>query len=76
MPKNIAEKIQKLKLFNSKVEIFRRGRFVEQVFSPNKLGVTVNLKASLRFEIQKRGADEDAVLALVTPLRFFVQPRD
>ena len=58
------------------MEIFRRGRFVEQVFSPNKLGVTVNLAPSLRFEIEKRGADEDAVLALVTPLRFFVQPRD
>jgi hypothetical protein len=67
--------LQKLKLFNEKIETVRRGRFVPQVFRPDH-GLTLNFATEKRLTVEKRGADEDATLALATTLRFFVQERD
>ena len=44
--------------------------------APEGLGFTINFEADMPLNVEKRGPDEDAVLALVTSLRFFVQPRD
>ena len=79
MPKikalSISEKIQKLKLFNEKIEELRRRNFVKQIFGKEH-GVTVNFKADAPLNIEKRGADEESRAALALTLRFFVQERD
>ena len=75
MPLSLPEKLQKLKLFNEKIETVMRGRFVPQVFRPDH-GVTMNFQPEKPLTIEKRGADEEAILALATTLRFFVQDRD
>jgi len=79
MPKirvlSISEKIQKLKLFNEKIEELRRRNFVKQIFGKDH-AVTVNFKADAPLNIEKRGADEESRAALALTLRFFVQVRD
>ena len=70
-----AEKIQRLNLFNYKLEVVRRGRFRTLVTRPDH-GITIRFGSGAPMEIEKRGADEDSTLALVTTLRFFVQDRD
>jgi hypothetical protein len=70
-----AEKLRKFKLFNEKLEVFRRGRFFEQLSGPDH-SVTMNFGVGQPTTVEMRSADEEAVLALVTTLRFFVQPRD
>lgn len=70
-----SDMLQKLKLFNDKIETVRRGRFVPQVFRPDH-GVTLKFVTEKPVTVQKRGADEDAILALAATLRFFVQERD
>ncbi len=47
----------------------------QQVFIKNH-GFTVNMTEQSGTTIEKRGADTEATLALVTTLRFFVQERD
>lgn len=69
------EMLQKLKLFNEKIETVKRGRFVPQVFRPDH-GITMHFDSEKPLLIEKRGADEEAILALATTLRFFVQERD
>jgi hypothetical protein len=69
------EQIQRLKLFNEKIAIVRRGRFRGLVFRPDH-GVSISFGSGAPMDIEKRGADEDSTLALVTTLRFFVQERD
>jgi hypothetical protein len=71
----MSEMLQKLKLFNEKIETVRKGRFVPQVFRPDH-GVTMNFATEKPLTVVKRGADEDAILALAMTLRFFVQERD
>jgi hypothetical protein len=71
----MSEMLQKLKLFNEKIETVRRGRFVPQVFRPDH-GVTLNFATEKPLTVGKRGADEDATLALAMTLRFFYQPGD
>src|ERR1035441_2037719 len=73
-PMSVAEKLQKLKLFNEKVDVVRRGRFFQQV-SPEH-SVKIHFGQNEPLKIEKRGADEEAVLALAITLRFFVQPGD
>jgi hypothetical protein len=72
---SMSEMLQKLKLFNEKLETVRKGRFVPQVFRPDH-GVTINFDTEKPLTVVKRGADEDAILALAITLRFFVQKRD
>ncbi len=71
----IAEKIQKLRLFNEKIEMMRRGRFASLV-SRSDHGVTLSISSEAPMAIERRGADEDSTLALAATLRFFVQPKD
>jgi hypothetical protein len=70
-----SEVLKKLKLFNEKIDTVRRGRFVPQVFRPDH-GVALTFATEKPVTVQKRGADEDAILALAATLRFFVQQRD
>jgi hypothetical protein len=81
MPKSLTqalttpEKIRRLRLFNDKIEVVRRGRFSALVSRPDH-GITINFGSGVPMDIEKRGADEESTLALVTTLRFFVQERD
>jgi hypothetical protein len=82
MPKNsppkllsTPEQIQKLKLFNQKIQLLKRGRFAALVDRTDH-GITLNISAGVPMTTEKRGADEESTLALVTTLRFFVQERD
>jgi hypothetical protein len=70
-----SEAIQKLKLFNAKIETLRRGTFIPKVFHEDH-GVTMNFSAESPVTVEKCGADEEATLALAVTLRFFVQERD
>ena len=72
---SMSEMLQRLKLFNEKIETVRRGRFVPQVFRPDH-GVTLNFATEKPLKVEKRGADEDAILALAITLRFFCQEKD
>jgi hypothetical protein len=69
------QQVQKLKLFNEKIDLIRRGRFAALVSRPDH-GFTLSLAAGAPMTVEKRGADEESTLALVTTLRFFVQERD
>jgi hypothetical protein len=75
LPLGTTEKLQKLKLFNEKIEVLRRRNFIQQVFQPNH-GVTINFGRPEPLTFERRGADEEALHAFATTLRFFVQPRD
>lgn len=70
-----AREIAKLRLFNEKAKLLRRSRFVSQVFRPD-FGFTMKFLSSQPLSVEKRGADEEATLALATTFRFFIQPRD
>jgi hypothetical protein len=75
-----AEKLKKLKLFNDKIGVLRRRNFIPQVFRPDH-GFTLKMdfetqKPQEQLTLEKRGADEEALHAFVTTLRFFVQPKD
>jgi hypothetical protein len=70
-----SEAAQKLKLFNAKIETMRRGTFIPKVFHEDH-GVTMNFSTESPVTVEKRGADEEATLALALTLRFFVQERD
>lgn len=74
-PLTRAEKLEKLKLFNEKIQTLRRRNFIPQVFRTNH-GVTLRLCPDEPLKVEKRGADEEALHAVVTTLRFFVQERD
>jgi hypothetical protein len=74
-PLSTSQQIQKLKLFNEKIEVVRRGRFATLVSRPDH-GFTIKFGSGAPMDIEKRGADEESTLALVTTLRFFVQERD
>lgn len=67
--------IAKLKLFNEKADLLRRSRFVSQVFRPDH-GFTVHFHYDRPSETERRGADEEATLALATTFRFFVHKSD
>jgi hypothetical protein len=69
-----SEAAQKLKLFNAKIETLQRGSFMPKVHKDH--GFTVNFSAEEPVSVEKRGADEEATLALALTLRFFVQGRD
>jgi hypothetical protein len=74
LPISINERVQKLKLCNEKLEVIRRGRFLAQLSHGHQVAVRFGENEPLA--IEKCGADEEAVLALVTTLRFFCQPGD
>jgi hypothetical protein len=69
------QKAGKLRLFNEKIEVLRQGRFVPQVFQPDHR-VSLHFGHDRPLTTEKCGADQEAVLALATTLRFFVQERD
>ena len=74
-PVTVLEAKQRLRLFNEKAETLRRGNFKTKVFIEDH-GFTMKFGTAQPTIVEKRGADEDSTLALVTTLRFFVQPRD
>jgi hypothetical protein len=75
LPMTNAENIDKLKLFNEMAETLLRRDFITQVFRPNH-GVTLQFHSDKPLTYEKRGATEEAILAVVASLRFFVQDRD
>jgi hypothetical protein len=74
-PLTVLEAKHRLRLFNDKAAILRRGNFTGKVFVENH-GFTLTFGTNQPTAFEKIGADEDSTLALVTTLRFFVQPRD
>lgn len=73
-PKTVGEAVQRLKLFNEKLQTLRGRKFIPMVTRPNN-------RITWRFsedaaEYETQGPDEEARLAVVSTLRMFVQPRD
>jgi hypothetical protein len=63
-----------LRLFNQKVDTVLRSRFKQMAFGEG-MGFKLEFEPN-GVHVEKRGADEDARLALATTLRFLVQPGD
>ena len=74
-PTTIGEAVQKLKLFNEKVLTLRRRNFIPQVFGTDH-GITLRFSPDKPLTIEKHGADEEALHAVIPTLRLFVQPGD
>ena len=53
----------------------RRSRFVAQVFRPD-FGFTMRLRENEPTDVERRGADEEATLAVAITFRFFIYEKD
>ena len=74
-PIGTAKAVERLKLFNEKIRTLRDRNFIRQVFNPNH-GITFEFDSEKPPTFERLGADEEALHAVATTLRFFVQPRD
>lgn len=63
-----------LQLFIEKAQVLRESTFYEQVYIDDH-GMTMNF-SSAGLSVEKRGATEDATLAVAATIRFFVQSQD
>lgn len=70
----LSDKVRKLKLYNEKVEVLRRSDFIQQI-TQGKHVLNLQVKPGSG-TVSKFGPSENAMLAIVSTLRFFVQDRD
>lgn len=72
----INEALYRLCLYNEKVEMLRRSRFVQRVMADGGITSTTSAGEDKTLTIDLKGPDEDNLAAFVTTYRFFIQPRD
>ena len=73
LPVTVQEAKRRLRLYNEKVDEIRSLSFRKKVFIENH-GITLNFAAGQPLTFEKRGADFEAISAVVTILRLFYQP--
>jgi hypothetical protein len=73
-PKTVGEAKISLQRFIEKAQVLRASTFYEQVYIDDH-GTTMEF-SSAGLSVEKRGATEDATLAVAATMRFFVQSQD